>query len=441
MGRVVAVGSSVPTDVPDVVPEQLMGAPVKLTVFMRRVGVFSRIGAAANPSECVGMRVARAGHTATLLADGRVFIAGGFNFKPDSKERAALADVEIFNPNTGTFELPKSARMESQGMVFYKAYHTATYLERGQVLLWGGEQYAFGQMNVPVPVQQVAALFDVATESFGTVPARKSPPNVSRSRHVAVLDPSGHVLIAGGLTRKNDTTVPAEEVEWYHLNPSQLRVIPNVKLPRDGAVAGAVNNSTGAPFVAVAGGSNGSVMAMELSFFKLSDDAFTQMPIAPPARLADPGRRGAAAALLDETKMILLGGWGDASASVPLMTSEVVGVGTVAVGPNLDAPRAESCAVSLGAGTRAVFAVGGLTRDAEGQPLRSDDRSQLIQGSPSGMASIVAGPTLARSRYAHTCTALADGSVLVLGGLERSVSGAEDVLQDAWIYTPAPTND
>ena len=44
---------------------------------------------------------------------------------------------------------------------------------------------------------------------------------------------------------------------------------------------------------------------------------------------------------------------------------------------------------------------------------------------------------LAVPRYHHTCTALTDGTVLVLGGL-RDESGVLEALQDAWIFTPAP---
>jgi hypothetical protein len=43
------------------------------------------------------------------------------------------------------------------------------------------------------------------------------------------------------------------------------------------------------------------------------------------------------------------------------------------------------------------------------------------------------------ARWAHTCTTLADGSVLVTGGINESSVGQE-VLQDAWIYTPAPVD-
>ncbi len=48
-------------------------------------------------------------------------------------------------------------------------------------------------------------------------------------------------------------------------------------------------------------------------------------------------------------------------------------------------------------------------------------------------------PTLPLGRYLHTCTLLADGSVLVTGGLNETAAKPEgDVLNDAWIYTPPP---
>jgi hypothetical protein len=47
------------------------------------------------------MSVPRAAHTATLLPDGRVLIAGGFR-KEGSRE-ISISSVEIYDPATNTF--------------------------------------------------------------------------------------------------------------------------------------------------------------------------------------------------------------------------------------------------------------------------------------------------------------------------------------------------
>ena len=50
-------------------------------------------------------------------------------------------------------------------------------------------------------------------------------------------------------------------------------------------------------------------------------------------------------------------------------------------------------------------------------------------------AQVISG--LSPGRYLHTCTPLADGSVLVLGGLSEQ-GGQVTTLDEALIFTPAP---
>ena len=76
------------------------------------------------------LQVARRGHTATLLANGRVLIAGGLVCCTDNRE-AFSAAAEIYDPTTGRFQLTDSLR---QG----RGFHRATLLADGRVLLSGG---------------------------------------------------------------------------------------------------------------------------------------------------------------------------------------------------------------------------------------------------------------------------------------------------------------
>jgi hypothetical protein len=71
------------------------------------------------------MTTERSGHTATLLADGRVLVTGG---KTGS---GALASSELYDPKTGTFS-PASS------MLTPRAYQTATLLTDGRILITGG---------------------------------------------------------------------------------------------------------------------------------------------------------------------------------------------------------------------------------------------------------------------------------------------------------------
>jgi hypothetical protein len=122
----------------------------------------------------------------------------------------------------------------------------------------------------------------------------------------------------------------------------------------------------------------------------------------------------------------------------PVSSSEVVSTtnSNVAQGPSVGT-RGEMCAVTLADGT--VFALGGRTVDSPGGPSRSDDSSVLIKPSGTGGTTSLGGPTLETPRYDHTCTLLRDGAVLITGGVNEKSATSVDILQDAWIYQPAPT--
>lgn len=428
--KVLSWGQSLPFDVPDVVPD---AKPPPITIFLRKVEVFTPLSALTSPKDCAKMKVPRAGHTATLLRNGKVFVAGGYRLKEGTTERIALADTELFNPGTGAFESARAMSVSTQ--ILPSAFHTATLLPSDQVLIWGGEQYLGGTANTPAP-RATALLYDPDFDLHRGVPSRTTPKNIVRSRHGAAVDKNGLVVIAGGLSRDDVTSVlvPASAVEWYNPTTGQTFVVSTPGIPRQDSAVAAVQ---GGSLIAVAGGvggADGGTMLRDITYYGYDGTEFR--PLDAGTQLRSARRAPGVATARDGDELLLFGGYSDPTAVAPLSSTEVVGTrnATVGDGPNAGA-RGESCVATLKDGTMMV--IGGRTVDALGAPAHGDANVTLVKPSPAGGFSSAIGPSLAVGRFGHTCTTLADGAVLVLGGVRES-GGTTEVLQDALIFQPAP---
>jgi hypothetical protein len=120
------------------------------------------------------LTVARYDHTATLLPNGKVLIAGGYG-----ANGVANGTAELYDPATGLCTLTGT-------MINARERHTATLLPNGKVLVTGGAQ-GFSLLTS-------SELYD---PSSGTWTAT-GPLNVARFEHTATLLPGGKVLVAGG---------------------------------------------------------------------------------------------------------------------------------------------------------------------------------------------------------------------------------------------------
>jgi hypothetical protein len=127
------------------------------------------------------LNTARFGHTATLLDDGTVLIAGGAS--APGTGGPFLDTAELYNPTTGEFTYT------THNLNTARYFHTATLLPSGMVLMAGGYNSVSEELTS-------AELYNPATASETFTDTGSL--NTARYDHTATLLNSGAVLAAGG---------------------------------------------------------------------------------------------------------------------------------------------------------------------------------------------------------------------------------------------------
>ena len=200
------------------------------------------------------------GHSATLLKDGRVLIAGG-----------GTAAAEIFDPATQSFSA-------TGFLTIKRTNHTATLLPDGRVLLAGGDG------------TKSAEIFDPAKKSFTAI----GDMSTSRSHHTATLLNNGKILLAGG---SGDSST-----ELFDPATGTFSAAANMSVPRSGHQASLVGAN-----VLITGGTDGSVTFATAELYDSVTNTFTAA-----ANMLD--ARAFHSAVLLSSGMVLVAG-GSASGS------------------------------------------------------------------------------------------------------------------------------
>jgi hypothetical protein len=185
----VGVVGPTPTASPQASPSAPAPTPSRAPVSGQGPTVSPDIPSLAGP-----MGVGRQIHTATVLADGRVLIAGGY----DNKD-AALASAVLYDPGTDTFS-------DTGSLANARGLHTATLLNDGRVLIAGGGPASW----LPLPGNGTylfsAELYDPGTGTFSPTGTMTT----ARENHTATRLADGRVLIAGGTDLGSHTISSAE---------------------------------------------------------------------------------------------------------------------------------------------------------------------------------------------------------------------------------------
>ncbi|ABF42231.1 Ig-like, group 2 [Candidatus Koribacter versatilis Ellin345] len=138
---------------------------------------------------------ARQNHAATLLQDGTVLVTGGQG-SSNGSGFPLLRSAELYDPVATSFTLTGVMNQTRE-------FHTATLLSNGKVLIAGGQTQGTGLYMLTA----TAELYDPSTSTF--TPTGKL--NHPRAFHTATLLSNGQVLIAGG----EDENGPSTSAELY----------------------------------------------------------------------------------------------------------------------------------------------------------------------------------------------------------------------------------
>jgi len=333
------------------------------------------------------LNVARYGHTATLLQDGRVLVVGGYGYAS-----ARLDSAELYDPVAGTWSL-------TGNMHFPRVNHTATLLPDGRVLVAGGDTSS----NPPnFGLTDTAEIYDPATGVWSMTGSMST----GRAWVAATRLQDGRVLIAGGWG--SDGSLASAEL--YDPGTGAWTMTGSLAIARYGHTMTLLQDGR----VLAARGSDDGDLASALSSVESYDPATGAWSVVEDSCCASVFHT--ATALPDGTVLLTGGNTGGIGGDGVLAFSERFEPATQTWSRTGDlfTPRYSHSATLLINGN--VLISGGELQTSRYPNLQYVTLGSTEVFSP-GTATWSNSADLNIARSLHTATLLADGTVLVVGGM------------------------
>jgi len=380
------------------------------------------LGYAVSPWTATGsLNVPRSGHTATLLPDGRVLVAGGRSTSNTGVD--TLDSAEIYDAVTGLWTVTGTLGKPRVG-------HAAMLLPSGKLLVAGGEVVTWVMGGTfRRELVGTAELYDPDTGTW--TPTGNL--NIPRSSFAAMVLTTGQVLIAGGFEKGFG---PTHYAELYDPSTETWSFTGNLVTYRSDHTATPLEDGR----ILVTGGYDGDLFQTGTFEAELYDPIAGTWSSAAALTL---GRASHTATSLQDGKVLIAGGYREAPDRIPgspgfgykttsLDQAEIFDpvTGTWQIVGNLNEARDSHTATLLPDGK--VLVVGGYDNNAR----LSVSGTELYD--PAAATWLVVA-SLGSARYGHTATLLPDGTVLVAGGRSYGPSG-DVTLGSAELYA-APSSD
>jgi len=331
-------------------------------------------------------------HSATLLNNGSVLIAGGVSCA-SAGSCVYLNSAELYNPGSGTITYT--------GSLAFARSAPAVLLGNGKVLIAGGYSC---DTNGNCASLKSTEIYDPSSSSFSSAGNMTS----DRYGHTMTLLASGKVLIVGGETCSSSTSCSAlNTADLYDPVAGTFTATGSLSAARFNASAAVLSSGQ----VLIAGGFNGSTYPAIAELYDPVAGSFSTT-----GSLNKPRANATANWLESSGNMILVAGGSTCnSPGCPTAAAEYYQNGSFYSLGNMLVPRFNQTATLLTNGQ--LFLAGGF--DSCASSCVSDATSAIYNPQT---YSFTTSQALTTGRSGHTATLLTDGSVLLIGGINNGVT-------------------